>query len=346
MKIGILSSGGDCPGINAAIRGVGKTAINHYGIEVIGVHSGFLGLLNKDIIPLDDNALSGILNLGGTILGTSREKPFRKLLGEDDSKPKIIKETYKELGLDCLVCIGGNGTQKTAFKLSELGLNVISIPKTIDNDVYGTDITFGFDTAVDIATEAIDRLHSTASSHNRVMVIELMGHSAGWITLHAGMAGGADIILLPELGFDMDVIVQAVLARAEKGKRYSIVAVAEGVDIGEENLKKYKHPASYIAEKIEGLTGIESRETVLGYVQRGGHPSAYDRILATRLGGHATALVARKNFGRMVCLKKGEITSTSLAKVAGKLKLIEPDNDLILQGIHMGISFGKNLLPL
>ena len=339
MKIGILSSGGDCPGINAAIRGVGKTAITHYGMEVTGLQSGFLGLLNKDTVPLDDNALSGILNLGGTILGTSREKPFRKLLGEDE----VIKETYKELGLDCLVCIGGNGTQKTAYKLSELGLNIIGIPKTIDNDVWGTDITFGFDTAVDIATNAIDRLHSTASSHNRVMVIELMGHNAGWITLHSGMAGGADIILLPEIGFDMDVIVQTVLARAEKGKRYSIVAVAEGIDIGEKNLIKYKHPASYIAEKIEELTGIESRETVLGYVQRGGHPSAHDRILATRLGGYATALIAQKSFGHMVCLKKGKITSTPLSKIAGKLKLIEPENDLILQGIRMGISFGKNL---
>ena len=340
MKIGILSSGGDCPGINAAIRGVGKTAINHYGMEVIGLHSGFLGLLNKDSITLDDNSLSGILNLGGTILGTSREKPFRKLLSEDESKPKIIKENYHDLALDCLICIGGNGTQKTAYKLSELGLNVISIPKTIDNDVWGTDVTFGFDTAVDIATEAIDRLHSTASSHNRVMVIELMGHQAGWITLHAGMAGGADIILLPELGFDMNSIANAVLARAGKGKAYSIVAVAEGVDIGEENRKKYKHPASYFAEKIEELTGIESRETVLGYVQRGGHPSAFDRNLATLFGGYATKLIVQKDFGRMVCMKKGKITSTSLAKVAGKLKLIEPNNNLLLQGEDMGISFG------
>ncbi len=343
MKIGILSSGGDCPGINAAIRGVGKTAIAHYGMEAVGLQGGFLGLLNKDVIPLDDNALSGILNLGGTILGTSREKPFRKQLNEDDGKPHIIKETYKELGLDCLVCIGGNGTQKTAHKLSELGLNIIGIPKTIDNDVWGTDVTFGFDTAVDIATEAIDRLHSTASSHNRVMVIELMGHHAGWITLHSGMAGGADIILLPELGFDMNVIAKAVSTRSEKGKRYSIVAVAEGINVGEENKKKYKHPASYIAEKIEELTGIESRETVLGYIQRGGNPSAFDRILATRLGAHATELIAKKDFGRMVCLKNEEITSIPLHKVAGKLKLVEADNDLITQGTRMGISFGKKL---
>ena len=343
MRIGILSSGGDCPGINAAIRGIGKTAITHYNMEVIGLQGGFSGLINKDVIPLNDNSLSGILNLGGTILGTSREKPFRKLLEDKTSnKPQAIKDNYKELGLDCLVCIGGNGTQKTAYSLSELGLNIISIPKTIDNDVWGTDVTFGFDTAVDIATEAIDRLHSTASSHNRVMVIELMGHDAGWITLHAGMAGGADIILLPELGFDIDVITKAVLERVEKGKKYSIIAVAEGIDIeGDKNKVKYKYPASYIAEKIEELTSIESRETVLGYVQRGGNPSAFDRILATRLGAHATELIKERKFGRMVCLKNNEITSISLHKVAGKLKLVEPDNDLIIQGKRIGISFGK-----
>ena len=341
MKIGILSSGGDCPGINAAIRGVGKTAITHYGMELIGLHSGFTGLLNKDTIPLNENALSGILNLGGTILGTSREKPFRKLIEDQTiNKVQTIVDNYNELGLDCLVCIGGNGTQKTAYKLSQLGLNIIGIPKTIDNDVWGTDITFGFDTAVDIATEAIDRLHSTASSHNRVMVIELMGHHAGWITLHAGMAGGADVILLPELEYNIDSIAESVLKRAEKGKHYSIVAVAEGIEIPEEEKEKYKHPATYIAEKIEKLINIESRETVLGYIQRGGNPSAYDRVLATRLGGHATELIVKKDFGRMVCLKKGKITSIPLAKVSGKLKLVEPENDLILQGKRMDISFG------
>lgn len=191
MKIGILSSGGDCPGINATIRGVGKTAIMHYGMEVIGIHSGFVGLLNKDVQTFDERSLSGILNLGGTILGTSREKPFRKLLASGESeKPQLIRQNYEELGLDCLVCIGGNGTQKTAGMLSAMGLNVIGVPKTIDNDIWGTDITFGFDTAVNIATEAIDRLHSTASSHKRVMVVEVMGHHAGWIALYAGMAGG------------------------------------------------------------------------------------------------------------------------------------------------------------
>ncbi|MDR1369605.1 MAG: 6-phosphofructokinase [Dysgonamonadaceae bacterium] len=339
MKIGILSSGGDCPGINASIRGVGKTAMTHFGMEVVGIKSGFLGLLSKnkeDIVPLDNEALSGILSLGGTILGTSREKPFKKSLnGEADERPQVILDAYHDLGLDCLVCIGGNGTQKTAYQLSQLGLNVIGIPKTIDNDVWGTDVTFGFDTAVDIATEAIDRLHSTASSHNRVMVIELMGHHAGWITLYAGMAGGADVILIPELGFDINKVNSAIVERAKVGKPYSIVAIAEGLEIEDKKLR----PAIYISQKIEEMTGIEARETVLGYVQRGGSPSAFDRNLGTRLGGHATELIAKGQFGCMVSMQENKITSLPLEEVAGKLKLVTPDHDLILQGKRMGISF-------
>jgi len=293
MKIGILSSGGDCPGINATIRGVGKTAINNYGMEVIGIINGFSGLLYKDIIPLPESSLSGILTLGGTILGTAREKEFRKILKSPDKKDQeMIKKSYKELGLDCLVCIGGNGTQKTTWALSKLGLNVIGIPKTIDNDVFGTDITFGFSTAVDIATDAIDRLHSTASSHQRVMVIELMGHHAGWITLHAGMAGGADVILLPELGFDMDIVCEVLNNRKKNGKSYSIVALAEGIEV--EGGTGGHHPATYFAREIEKRTGIEARETVLGYIQRGGSPSSYDRNLGTLLGGYAAKLINDK----------------------------------------------------
>ena len=336
MKIGILSSGGDCPGINATIRGVGKTAIMHYGMEVIGIHSGFIGLLNKDVQVFDERSLSGILNLGGTILGTSREKPFRKLLASGDSeKPEIIKKNYEELGLDCLVCIGGNGTQKTAAKLAEAGVNVVSIPKTIDNDVWGTDVSFGFDSAVTIATDAIDRLHSTASAHQRVMVIEVMGHKAGWIALHSGMAGGGDIILLPEIPFDIHRIGDAIINRLKKGKPYSIVVVAEGIPtIGG------KKAAQYIAEEIEYETGFETRETVLGYIQRGGSPTAYDRNLATRMGGHATELIAQGMFGRMVALKGNTIESVPLSEVAGKLKLVTEDHDLIVQGRRMGICFG------
>jgi len=340
MKIGILSSGGDCPGINATIRGVGKTAVNHFGMEVIGIRDGFHGLLHNEFIPLDDKSLSGLLNLGGTILGTSREKPFNKLIsGSDDTTVKTIVDNYTELDLDCLVCIGGNGTQKTAYKLSQLGLNVIGIPKTIDNDVYGTDFTFGFHTAVDIATEAIDRLHSTASSHKRVMVIELMGHKAGWITLYAGMAGGADVILLPELGFNINKVIEAILNRAKKLKPHSIVAVAEGLQLDKIE-KKVNSLASRLSGIIEEKTGLETRETILGYVQRGGSPSAFDRNLATRMGGHATELIAKGQFGRMVVLIKDRIKSAPLEKVAGKLKMVNPDHDLIVQGKRMGISFG------
>lgn len=337
MKIGILSSGGDCPGINATIRGVGKTAIMRYGMEVVGIHSGFAGLLNKDVRPLDEQSLSGILNLGGTILGTSREKPFRKLLaaGEGD-KPQAIKRNYEELGLDCLVCIGGNGTQKTAALLAELGLNVVGVPKTIDNDVWGTDITFGFDTAVNIATEAIDRLHSTASAHKRVMVVEVMGHHAGWIALYAGMAGGADVILLPELGYDIDEVNAAILDRAQRGKPYSIVVVAEGIETPGK-----KRPSTYITKAIERATGIETRDTILGYTQRGGNPSPFDRNLATRLGGHATELIANGQFGRMVCMRGGTVESVPLTEVAGKLRLVTPDHDLITQGSRMGVMFGR-----
>ena len=314
MKIGILSSGGDCPGINATIRGVGKTAIMHYGMEVIGIHSGFVGLLNKDVQTFDERSLSGILNLGGTILGTSREKPFRKLLASGESeKPQLIRQNYEELGLDCLVCIGGNGTQKTAGMLSAMGLNVIGVPKTIDNDIWGTDITFGFDTAVNIATEAIDR-----------------------IALYAGMAGGADVILLPELGFDMDKINEVILDRARRGKPYSIVVVAEGIETPDK-----ERPSVYVTRVIEEATGIESRDTVLGYIQRGGNPSPFDRNLATRLGGHATELIANGQFGRMVCMKGNEVESIPLSEVAGKLKLVTPEHDLIVQGKRMGISFGN-----
>ncbi len=336
MKIGILSSGGDCPGINATIRGVGKTAIMHYNMEVIGIHSGFSGILKKDIQILDERSLSGILNLGGTILGTSREKSFRKLIASDNDQASVIKQSYDELGLDCIVCIGGNGTQKTACLLSQIGLNIIGVPKTIDNDVWGTDITFGFDTAVNIATEAIDRLHSTASSHRRVMVVEVMGHRVGWIALYAGMAGGADVILLPELGYDIDKVNEAILDRTRRGKPYSIVVVAEGV----ETINK-KRPADYFTKAIELATGIETRETVLGYIQRGGNPSPFDRNLATRLGGHATELIANKQFGRMVCMKGDKVESIPLSEVAGKLKLVTPGHDLIIQGERMGITFGK-----
>ena len=333
MRIGILTSGGDCPGINATIRGVCKTAINHYGMEVYGIHSGFRGLIDNDITPLTEKDLSGLLNLGGTILGTSREKPFKKK--SMGNKPSLILENIRNLQLDCVVCIGGNGTQKTAYKLSQLGVNVVSVPKTIDNDIWWTDMSFGFDSAVTIATDAIDRLHSTASSHQRVMVIEVMGHKAGWIALYSGMAGGGDVILLPEIPYNIRNIGNTIIERLKKGKPYSIVVVAEGIQTADG-----KKAAEYIAQEIEYETGFETRETVLGYIQRGGSPTPFDRNLATRMGGHATEMIANGQFGRMVALKGSQISSIPLEDVAGKLKLVDENHDLIVQGKRMGICFG------
>ena len=337
MKIGILSAGGDCPGINAAIRGVGKTAIVEYGMQVIGISSGFLGLINEEYEILTEEKLSGILTLGGTILGTSREKPFKKdKAGQDQiDKPKLIKKHYRELGLDALVCIGGNGTQRTAAQLVSEGLNIVGLPKTIDNDVWGTDITFGFDSALGIATDAIDRLHTTANSHKRIMVIELMGHNAGWLTLYAGIAGGGDVILLPEIKYDIGIVADYLIRRARAKKPYSIVVVAEGI----QKPKKEK-AASYIARKIEDLTGLETRETILGYIQRGGSPSPNDRILATRFGAHAVELIAKKKFGMMVARKGEDMTAVPLKDVGSKTRLVPPDFPLIGKGRKMGICFG------
>ncbi len=338
MKIGILSSGGDCPGINATIRGIGKAAIT-YGMEVVGVLDGFSGLMFNDYIPLNERSLSGILTLGGTILGTSREKPFKKKEGDPIAdKPQLIKQNCAKMGIDALVCIGGNGTQKTASQLSEIGINVIGIPKTIDNDVWGTDVTFGFDTAVNIATEAIDRLHSTANSHKRVMVIELMGHHAGWITLYAGIAGGGDIILIPELDYNMDHVNEVLLDRLHKGKPYSIVVVAEGIKTG----KKTDIPAgAYIAEQIEKETKIETRVTVPGYTLRGGSPSPLDRIIATRMGTYAASMLNKRDYGRMVAIHNNEMTSVPLSDVGGKLRLVPPDHFLIKQARRIGTCFGR-----
>ena len=336
MKIGILTSGGDCPGINATIRGVCKTAIHHYGIEVIGIHSGFQGLLTKDTEVITRDSLSGLLNLGGTMLGTSRENPFKKNgVVSGVNKPALVERNVKELGLDCIVCIGGNGTTKTAALLAERGLNVVSVPKTIDNDIWGTDFSFGFDSAVSIATDAIDRLHCTASAHKRVMVIEVMGHKAGWIALYAGMAGGSDVILLPEIPYSIHRIGSAILDRLKQGKPYSIVVVAEGIQTDGR-----KRAGEYISQEIEYETGIETRETVLGYIQRGGSPTPFDRNLATRMGGHATELIANGQFGRMIALRGNEITSIPLAETAGKLKLVTEDHDLVVQGRRMGVCFG------
>jgi ATP-dependent phosphofructokinase / diphosphate-dependent phosphofructokinase len=335
-RIGILTAGGDCPGLNAAIRAVSKPAILKYGIEVIGISSGFLGLIEKEYIPLTEDRLSGILTLGGTILGTSREKPFKKESHyiEAIDKPQVIRQNYEELGLDCLVCIGGNGTQKTAQKLSELGLNVIGLPKTIDNDIWGTDTCFGFDSAVGIATDAIDRLHTTANSHKRVMVIELMGHKAGWITLHSGIAGGGDIILIPEIDYREELIADFVLKRAKR-QGCTIAVVAEGIR------KPDKMSAGqYIGQVISTLTSLETRVTVLGYIQRGGTPSATDRIIATRFGTAALEMIVNNEFGKMVALQNDNIVSIDLHEVEGKLKLVSPEDRLIKSARSLGTCFG------
>jgi len=336
-RIGILTAGGDCPGLNAAIRGVGKTAIVKYGMEVIGISSGFLGLINKDYRVLTEHQLSDILTVGGTILGTSREKPYKKSPNSLNpiDKPMLIKKHYHELGLDCLVCIGGNGTQQNALKLSEEGLNIIGLPKTIDNDVWGTDISFGFDSAVGIATEAIDRLHSTANSHNRIMVIEVMGHHAGWLALYAGMAGGGDVILIPEIKYDLDVITKYLENRARKKKSYSIVVVAEGI-----KKSKNKSAAQFIARHLNKKTKLETRETILGYTQRGGSPTPMDRILATSYGAYAAELISKEEYGVMVNKSGETISSIPLSEVSGKVRTLLTDHPLIAKARGLGVCMG------
>ncbi|RKD86054.1 ATP-dependent 6-phosphofructokinase [Mangrovibacterium diazotrophicum] len=338
-RIGILTAGGDCPGLNAAIRGVGKTAIVEYGMEVIGFNAGYSGLIEKDYVELKESNLSGILTLGGTILGTSREKPYKFVKEGDNEKPELIKQNYHELGLDALVCIGGNGTMKTANKLANEGLNVIGIPKTIDNDVWGTDVTFGFDSALNIATEAIDRLHTTANSHQRVMIIEVMGHHAGWIALYAGMAGGGDIILLPELEYNIRSVCKKIEDRYESKKAYSIVVVAEGIAHPKES-----SAARHLAEAIQTYTGIETRETVLGYIQRGGSPTPMDRILATRYGAFAAECIAAGDFGTMVAMKNNGLITVPLEEISDKLRLVDKEHPLVLKARKMGVSFGDEFM--
>jgi ATP-dependent phosphofructokinase / diphosphate-dependent phosphofructokinase len=341
-RIGVLTAGGDCPGLNAAIRGVGKTAMIEYGMEVVGISSGFLGLIEKEYRMLTEEDLSGILTLGGTILGTSREKPFKKKQYNEyiRSKPDLIKDTYNELELDCLVTIGGNGTMKTANKLSQEGLNVIGVPKTIDNDVWGTDLTFGFDSALSIATEAIDRIHTTANSHKRIMVVEVMGHHAGWLALYSGVAGGGDIILIPEITYDLDIVADYLLKRANSGKAYSIVIVAEGIDIPDK--KKNKGAGAYIAKEIQKRSDLKTRETILGYIQRGGTPTAADRILATRLGAYAAESAAEEKYGHMVALRNWNMMRIPLDEVAGKLNLVEEEHALVRKAKSIGTCFGDD----
>lgn len=372
-QIGILTAGGDAPGLNAAIRGVGKTAISNYSMQIVGFQKGFRGAAQNQAIPLSGDDLAGILTLGGTILGTSRDKPHKMLIGgKTMDMTNAIIENYHERHLDALVCLGGGGTQKNALHLKNAGLNVISLPKTIDNDVSGTDMTFGYDTALGIATEAIDRLHSTAHSHHRIIVVELMGHNAGWLTLGAGIAGGADVILIPEIPYHIDSIADAIKKRVQNGKRFSIVAVAEGAltleqaktvqqldqDIAnakdKATRKKLKsklkeHEQVHInntlnlSRQLEKLTGLESRTSILGHIQRGGTPSAGDRILATHLGSATADLIHQEQYGVMVGFQNGRAVPVPLEEVAGVKKRVPLDHPWIETARSVGTNLGEKL---
>lgn len=357
LRIGILTSGGDCPGLNATIRGVAKATYEAFGedkVEIVGIHDGYHGLIHGDYKVMEPSDFSGILTTGGTILGTKRT-PYKMMqIIEDDKVDKVkeMKATYKDLKLDCLFTLGGNGTHKTANMLSEEGLNVIGLPKTIDNDIFGTDVTFGFHTAVDIGTEVIDRIHTTANSHSRIMVIEIMGNKAGWLTLYSGLAGGADIILIPEIPFDIAKVAKACQKRADAGKAFSIIAVAEGAfDMEEAKLKKKERAkaradrgevtaTSRIAKEVEARTGLETRTVVPGHILRGGSPSAYDRVLATQFGAHAASLLKQEKFGYTVAMVDGKITENKLVDVAMKTKFVTEDDQMVLTAKDIGISFG------
>lgn len=373
LHIGILTSGGDCPGLNATIRSLGKAARNHYGMRVTGFLNGFRGLAFDESIDLNQPQLSGILTHGGTILGTSRDKPHRMIdHGVERDMTATIVETYHRHKLDALVCIGGGGTQKNALRLSEAGLNIVTLPKTIDNDIACTDRSFGFDTALQIATEAIDRLHSTATSHQRIIVLEVMGHRAGWLALEAGIAGGADVILIPEIPFQINHIAEAIGRRSASGKRFSIVVMAEGaVSVEDEQhlttLITERDLASTKAQRLEAKiklrhfhdehlghtirltrelekrTGQETRLTTLGHLQRGGTPSASDRVFATWLGSECAQLLHERQYGVMLALQGNQIARVPLAQAASHLRLVPEDHPLITAGRKVGTSFGDGL---
>ncbi len=354
-RIGMLTSGGDCQALNAAMRGVVKTLANSKEeVEIYGFLDGYRGLIYSNFRMLTDKDFSGILTKGGTILGTSRT-PFKTIQDPDPNglnKVEAMKQNYYKLQLDCLVILGGNGTHKTANLLRKEGLNIVTLPKTIDNDLWGTDMTFGFQSAVDIATDAIDCIHTTAASHGRVFIVEVMGHKVGWLTLNAGMAGGADIILLPEIPYDIDKVIQKIEDRDKKGCRFTIIAVAEGAISKEDaaltkkdykkKMEKYPFPSvSYeVAAQIQEKTGREVRVTVPGHMQRGGSPCPYDRVFASRLGSEAGKLILDNQYGFMVGYKNREIVRVPLEDVAGKLKTVDPDATIVQEAKLLGICFG------
>jgi len=356
IKVGMLTSGGDCQALNATMRGIAKGLYNLYDkVEIYGFRDGYKGLMYGDYQEMTSRDFSGILTTGGTMLGTSRQ-PFKLMKVPDEKgndKVKLMMDTYKKLKLDCLCVLGGNGSQKTANLLSEKGLNIMSLPKTIDNDLWGTDVTFGYQSAVDIATNSIDCIHTTAASHSRVFIVEVMGHKVGWLTLSAGMAGGADVILIPEIPYDLDVIIRAIRQRTKEGKRFTILAVAVGAiskedakltksELAEKKSRDNQYPsvAYEIGDKIAKATGQEVRVTVPGHMQRGGEPCAYDRVISSRLGAAAAMLIKQKKFGRMVVVKGNDITDIPLKEVAGKLKTVDPKSSIIKEAKVLGISFG------
>jgi phosphofructokinase-like protein len=362
-RIAILTAGGDCPGINAVIRAVTKTAINDYGMEVIGIEDGYLGLIEGRWHELTYEQVSGILTQGGTILGTSNKANPFKFPVEKDGKVQGFKDVsdqaiakFEEMRACALIAIGGDGTLNISHSLGEKGVPVVGIPKTIDNDVDCTDFTFGFDSAVATATEAVDKIHTTAQSHHRVMFIEVMGRYVGWLALHSGVAGGGDIILIPEIPFDADVICEEVVSRSKKGKKFSIVVVAEGAKrrggdvVVRKVVKESTDPVrlggvgSLLADEVEEKTGLETRVTVLGHLQRGGSPTAFDRVLATRFGTEAAGQASRGGFGTMVALKGQDIVPVPIKDAIGKLKSVPPDHSLMRSANSVGTSFGVKVI--
>ena len=353
----MLTSGGDCQSLNATMRGVAKALYKMFeDVEIIGFEDGYKGLMYADYQIMKPSDFSGILTKGGTILGTSRQ-PFKLMRVPDENgldKVEAMKHTYRKLKLECLVVLGGNGSQKTANLLREEGLNVVSLPKTIDNDLWGTDVTFGFQSAINVAANAIDCIHTTASSHNRVFIVEVMGHKVGWLTLYAGIASGADVILIPEIPYDIDKVVEAIERRKRNGSGFTILAVAEGAiskedaQLGKKELKKkmeedkklYPSVSYKVAKEIEDRTGMEIRVTVPGHTQRGGSPCPYDRVLSTRLGSAAAKLILNDEYGYMVGLVNGKTKKVPLEECAGKLKVVTPDAQEIKDAKRIGISFG------
>lgn len=356
LRIGLLTSGGDCQALNATMRGIVKTLINKSSepVEIYGFEDGYQGMIYRRYRKMDAHDFSGILTRGGTILGTSRT-PFKRIdTPEADGVEKVpaMKQAYHDLNLDCLFMLGGNGSTKTANRLSQEGLNVIALPKTIDNDTWGTEMTFGFTSAVEIATKCIDDIHTTASSHGRVFVIEIMGHKVGWIPLYAGVAGGADVILIPEIPYSMDNVIKTIEKRMETGSRFTIIAVAEGAISKEDaalSKKEYKKKVAArtspsivydIAKEIESKTGRETRVAIPGHTQRGGIPDAQDRIFATQCGVEAALGCLEGEFGFMVAQRDRHMCRVPLEDVAGKLKYVDPESDLVREAKALGISFG------